>query len=74
MLGYVTPLEIYYTNVCESRVTIWAKAVANDSVGWVLAGPLLLKVKQNSISQKASNTQKYYGDFWICSACYIMIQ
>ena len=33
MLGYGTPLEIYYTNVCESRVTILAKAVANGSVG-----------------------------------------
>ena len=35
------------------------KAVANDLIGQVLAGPLFLKVKQNSILQKASNKQKY---------------
>ena len=35
------------------------KAIANGPVGQVLAGPLFLKVKQNSILQKASNKQKY---------------
>ena len=32
-----------------------AKAVANGLVGQILAGPLFLKVKTNSILQKASN-------------------
>ena len=35
------------------------KAVANGLVGQVLARPLFLKVKQNSILQKPSNKQKY---------------
>ena len=34
------------------------KAVADSPVGRVLAGPLILKVKE-SILQKASNKQKY---------------
>ena len=40
------------------------KAVANSPVGQVLAGPLFLKVKQNSIPYKASNKQNVWGDFW----------
>ena len=48
-----------------------AKAVGNGPVGQVLAGPLFLKIKNKiSIYQKPSNKQKYYDDFWACSACY----
>ena len=48
-------------------------AIAKGQIGQVLIRPLFLKVKQNSILQKASNKQKYYGYFWTCSACYITI-
>ena len=39
-----------------------SKAVANGPVGWVLAGPLFLRVKTNFhfiFYKKASNKQKY---------------
>ena len=52
-----------------------AKAIADGPVGQVLAKPcLFLKVKMKVHLRKASNKQKYWDDFWTCSACYIMIQ
>ena len=51
------------------------KAIANDLVGQVLVGPLFLKVLNKiPFYKKANNKQKCQGNFWTCSACYIIIQ
>ena len=50
------------------------KTIADSLGGQVLAGPLFLNVKAKFYLQKTSNEQKYYSDFWTCTACYITIQ
>ena len=58
----ISPLsEIGVSNLKQTKVSSQvplSKAVADSPVGQVLAGPLFLKVKTNSILQKASNKQK----------------
>ena len=53
-------------------ICILHKAIVNSLVGEVLARPPFIKVKTKF--HFTNIEQKYLGKFWICSACYIMIE
>ena len=48
---------------------------SSERSGWTAFGQTTIFLKAyNSILQKATNKEKYWGYFWTCSALYIMIQ